>query len=81
MVRKTKTMTDVLREAAEKDGRSLYALAAASGVPRPVLHRFLRGDVTGKKWGMTLMTATKLAAELGLELRPKAKAKSKKKRR
>jgi len=73
MPRQRKTITDVLREAAVADGRSIFALARDAGVPYPVLYRFLKGDKTGHKWGLTLTTADKLVSELGLELRPKRK--------
>ena len=66
-------MTDVLRQAATADDRSIFALARDAGVPYPVLYRFLKGDKSGHKWGLTLTTADKLANELGLALRPKKK--------
>ena len=66
-------MTDVLREAAETDGRSIFALARDAGIPYPVMYRFLKGDKDGRKWGLTLTTADKLAEALGQELRPKKK--------
>lgn len=46
-------------------GKSLYAIAQASGVAAPVLQRFVNG-----KRGITLETAGKLAAYLGLALWP-----------
>ena len=66
-------MTDVLREAAEADGRSIFALAREASIPYPVMYRFLKGDAKGHKWGLTLTTADKLAEAVGLELRPKKK--------
>jgi hypothetical protein len=71
MPEERRTMTDVLREAAEADGRSIFALARDAGIPYPVMYRFLKGDKTGHKWGLTLTTADKLAEAVGLELRPK----------
>ena len=68
---KRRTMTDVLRKAATADGRSIFALARDASIPYPVLYRFLKGDATGHKWGLTLMTADKLAEAVGLALRPK----------
>lgn len=73
MTREQKTITSVLRKAACADGRSIFALARDAGIPYPALHRFMRGDKTGAKGGLTLMTADKLARVLGLELRPKWK--------
>ncbi len=64
-------MTEILREAAEADGRSIFALARDAGIPYPVMYRFLKGDAKGHKWGLTLTTADKLAEALGLEIRPK----------
>lgn len=64
-------MTDVLREAATADGRSIFALARDASIPYPVMYRFLKGDADGKLWGLTLTTADKLAEALGLELRRK----------
>ncbi|HAU38880.1 MAG TPA: hypothetical protein DCX07_14345 [Phycisphaerales bacterium] len=66
-------MAEALREAAASDGRSIYALARDAGIPYPVMYRFLKGDAEGKLWGLTLMTADKLAEALGLELRLKEK--------
>ena len=66
-------MTDILRQAAMADGRSIFALARDAGIPYPVMYRFLKGDKTGHKWGLTLTTADKLAEALGLGLRPKKK--------
>ncbi len=66
-------MTEVLRKAAEVDGRSMFALARDAGIPYPVMYRFLKGDKTGRKWGLTLMTADKLAEAVGLKLRPRKK--------
>ena len=71
--RKRKTMNDILREAAMADGRSIFALARDSGAPYPVLYRFIKGDKTGHKQGLTLLTADKLTKALDLELRPKKK--------
>jgi plasmid maintenance system antidote protein VapI len=52
----------------KRDGRSLYALAKASEVDRSQLVRFANGQRE-----LTLPAAGKLAAALGLELRPKRK--------
>lgn len=58
---KTTPMTDALREAIEKSGLTPYAISQASGVSQAILSRWL----TGKR-GITLDTADKIAAALGL---------------
>jgi plasmid maintenance system antidote protein VapI len=62
--RKPKTLTDQLRHAIEASGLSTNKLAVESGVPQPVLHRFMASEQ-----GLTLETADKLAAYLGLNLK------------
>jgi hypothetical protein len=54
-----------LQAALAATGQSLYAIAQASGVAAPVLQRFVNGER-----GITLETAGKLAAYLGLALLP-----------
>jgi len=54
-----------LHAAIAATGQSLYAIAQASGVAAPVLQRFVNGER-----GITLETAGKLAAYLGLALMP-----------
>ena len=66
-------MAILLREAAVADRRSIFILARDANVPYSVLYRFIRGDKTGHKQGLTLLTADKLAKALNLELRPKKK--------
>ena len=46
---------------------TLNAIAVASGVPQPVLHRFVKG-----KRDLTLTTAQKLADYFGFELMPRS---------
>ncbi len=75
MPREQKTMADVIRKAAIADGRSIFILARDANVPYSVLYRFIKGDKTGHRQGLTLMTADKLAKALNLELRPKKKGK------
>ena len=70
MPREQKTMADLLREAAIADGRSIFILARDANVPYSVLYRFIKGDKTGHRQGLTLMTADKLAKALALELKP-----------
>jgi hypothetical protein len=54
-----------LQAAISATGKSLYAVAQGSGVSAPILQRFVNGQR-----GITLETAGKLAAYLGLELLP-----------
>jgi plasmid maintenance system antidote protein VapI len=59
------TLAEQLKQAVAATGKSVSAVARESGVPQPVLHRF----VTGER-GLLLDTADRLAAYLGLELCP-----------
>jgi hypothetical protein len=54
-----------LQAAIAATGQSTHAVARASGVAAPVLQRFVRGER-----GITLETAGRLAAYLGLALLP-----------
>jgi len=54
-----------LQAAIAATGQSLYSIAQASGVAAPVVQRFVNGQR-----GITLETAGKLAAYLGLALLP-----------
>ena len=58
------TLSDTIRDAMKRDGRSLYALANDSGVSRGQLVRFFNNQRE-----LTLPAASKLCAALGLELR------------
>ena len=58
-------LTRQLQAALAATGQSLYAIAQASGVAAPVLQRFVNGER-----GITLETAGRLAAYLGLALLP-----------
>ena len=58
-------LTRQLQAAIAATGQSLYAVAQASGVAAPILQRFVNGER-----GITLDTAGKLAAYLGLSLLP-----------
>jgi len=62
-----KTITEALRRALKADRRPLYQIARAARVPHPNLYCF----VSGKRKGIRLASAERLAAVLGLELRPK----------
>ncbi|HEX5102312.1 MAG TPA: helix-turn-helix domain-containing protein [Pirellulaceae bacterium] len=61
-------LTRQLQAAIAATGQSLYAVAQASGVAAPVLQRFINGER-----GITLETAGKLAAYLGLSLMPESR--------
>jgi plasmid maintenance system antidote protein VapI len=61
-------MAEILKQAIEASGETVAAISRGCGVAQPVLHRF----VTGER-DLTLRTATKLAAYLGLELRKRSK--------
>ena len=57
------TMTDQLKRAIVASGLTVYRIAKDSGVPQPVVHRFMAGDQ-----GISLATAEKLARYLKLKL-------------
>jgi plasmid maintenance system antidote protein VapI len=57
------TIIHELREAMADSGLTEYRIAKDSGVPQPVLNRFLRGER-----GISLETAAKLCTYLGLHL-------------
>ena len=63
-------LTRQLQAAIAATEQSLYAIAQASGIAAPVLQRFVNGER-----GITLDTAGKLAAFLGLSLLPEARGK------
>jgi hypothetical protein len=58
------SLTDQLREFIRGCGKTISAIAEATKIPQPMLSRFLNGK------DMRMMTASKLATYLGLELRP-----------
>jgi DNA-binding phage protein len=59
--------TAMIRNAIERDKRTLYRLSKDAGVTYQNLHRFVRGERTN----IGLDTAAALANAVGLELRPK----------
>jgi plasmid maintenance system antidote protein VapI len=61
------SLVDQLRQAIADCGETQYRIAKDSGVPQPVVNRF----VTGQR-GLTLETAAKLASYLRLRLCPLA---------
>ena len=63
-------LTHQLQAAIAATKLSLYAIAQASGIAAPVLQRFVNGER-----GITLDTAGRLAAYLGLSLLPESRGK------
>ena len=57
-------MAGVIRDAIQRDGRSLYQLMKDSGVSSAILLRFVKGERD-----MNLRTADRVCKALGLELR------------
>ncbi len=57
------TLADTIRRAVDATGLSVYAVAKASGISQPIVHRFMNGER-----GLTLDTADKLCRFLGLRL-------------
>jgi len=65
MATQTKDLTAELRRAVWDSGRSLNALAKSANMPYAVVHGFANGNRD-----IYLTSAAKIAATLGLELRP-----------
>ena len=63
-------ITETLRKAAIDSGKSILCLSRESGLHYNSIHGFYKGTKT-----MTLESADKLAAVLGLELKPIKKRK------
>jgi len=66
MKRKATNIMDQLRQAMADSGQSLYAIAKGSGVDYASVQRFKT-----RERGLTLESAGKLIAYLGLELKPR----------
>ncbi len=66
MSKKKENLEQQIKEAIEASGLTCYEIAKRSGVPQPVLSRFVND-----KRGINLSTASKLADAFGLELRPR----------
>lgn len=60
-------IAEQLRDALSQSGRTAYAVGKSAGVDAGQISRFISGERD-----LTLTTAAKLAAVLGLELRPVA---------
>ena len=59
------SLVDELREAIRNCGETEYRVAKESGVPQPVVSRFMR-----EERGVSLETAAKLCQYLGIHLAP-----------
>jgi plasmid maintenance system antidote protein VapI len=59
-------VSDQIRAAIERDGRTVYALARDAGVSAIQIWRFLRDER-----GLTTAVVDRLCETLGLELRPR----------
>lgn len=71
MPTKPKPIDDALKAAIRKSGLTHYALGKAAGVAPSVIDRFMLDPGEGGRGGdLRLSTAARLAAALGLELRP-----------
>lgn len=65
MPRITASPSEALRASIVLDGRPVSLIARDAGLPHPVVTRFVRG-----RRGLSVRSLDRLAAELGLELRP-----------
>lgn len=65
MPRTPASPSDTLRASIALDGRPVTLIARDAGLPHPVVSRFVAG-----RRGLTVRSLDRLAAELGLELRP-----------
>lgn len=64
------SLGNTLRETVRATGLPVATIAAATGIPQPVLHRFMAGERD-----LRLATADKLCHHFGLELQPAKKRK------
>jgi hypothetical protein len=72
MARRPRPLDAALRAAIKADGRTHYAIGQAATVAPSVLDRFMLPAEDPRHRGLTLTTAVRIAAVLGLELRPVA---------
>lgn len=63
MARREDALSSQLRDALLRDGRPVSRIAKENGVSSPQVTRFVRGDR-----GLSLSTADRIAAGLGLQL-------------
>jgi plasmid maintenance system antidote protein VapI len=66
--RRPKGMAETLRKLIERTGKPVTTVARESGIPQPVLHRFMH-----RERDLTLRSADKLLAYFGLELRARGR--------
>lgn len=67
----TKPLDETLKAAIRKSGLTHYAIGKQAGVDPSVIDRFMADrDAAGRGGDMRLSTASKIAAAMGLELRP-----------
>jgi len=66
MSKRKPTMTDVLKTAIERSGKTRYQIAQDTGILQTSLSRFMRGETS-----LRLDKADVLAEYLGLELKPR----------
>jgi len=66
MSKRKRTMTDVLKTAIERSGKTRYQIAQDTGILQTSLSRFMRGETS-----LRLDKADVLAEYLGLELKPR----------
>lgn len=62
----TPDLADQIKAVIQASGLSVYEIAKGSGVPQPVLQRF----ITGQQANIRLDTASKLATFFGMRLTP-----------
>lgn len=72
MPRKPRPLDAALRSAIKADGRTHYALGKVAEIAPSVLDRFMMPAADPRHRSLSLDTAAKIAAVLGLELRPAA---------
>lgn len=70
MPKKPKPLAVALHQAIKASGLTHYALAKAAGVSATTIDRFMHPADDPRHRDLTLETASKITAILGLELRP-----------
>jgi len=74
------SISQQIKEAIRESGKTVNQIAVESGVAQPILSRFLSDDDSQHRDIRLETTADKLAAYLGLELRPVKETPAKKKK-
>ena len=70
MPKKPRSLDASLRAAIKADGRTHYALGKVAKIAPMILDRFMMPAEDPRHRGINLTTAARIAAALGLELRP-----------